>query len=160
MKAALTPLIIQPTTFAEIDGRETKRIISLSTIFNKSKIPYEIVKNMYHWQLCHLAMVVPIADAYYKAKNPEKVWKETKIMVETAKKMKINFKTLYNFGIILSPRKMNIFRFAPVCILKIGLIITFKSNFGNIFMYQHSMKAKDEMRQLHKKFYQYIENKV
>ena len=128
MKAALTPLIIQPTTFAEIDGRETKRIISLSTIFNKSKIPYEIVKNMYHWQLCHLAMVVPIADAYYKSKNPEKVWKETKIMVETAKKMKINFKTLYNFG--------------------------------NIFMYQHSMKAKDEMRQLHKKFYQYIENKV
>ncbi len=158
LKAALTPWIIQPTTFSEIDGSRTERITSLSAIFRKSKIPYQIVKNMHQWQLCHLAMVVPIADAYYKAQHPEEVWKEPEVMIETAKQMKSNFNKLYSFGITLSPRKMNIFRLAPVCILKLGLIITFKSNFGNVFMYQHSMNAPDEMRQLHTQFYQYIKS--
>lgn len=72
LKAAITPRIIQPTTFSEIDGNITERVISLSTILKKSKIPYQIVKDMHVWQLCHLAMVVPIADAYYKARNPQK----------------------------------------------------------------------------------------
>ena len=158
LKAALTPCMIQPTTFAEIDGNITERVISISAIFKKSKIPYQIVKDMHVWQLCHLAMVVPIADAYYKAKNPKKVWKEYEIMLETAKQMKINFKTLYDFGTSLLPRKMNIFRLAPVCILKAGLIIIFKSHFGNVFMYQHSMNAPDEMKQLHTQFYQYMKS--
>lgn len=156
LKAALTPRIIQPTTFAEIDGNISERVISLSKLFKKSKIPYQIVKDMHIWQLCHLAMVVPIADAYYKTKSPESVWKESGIMLETAKQMKTNFKTIYGMGIPLSPRKMNIFRLAPVCFIKMGLILTFKSNFGNVFMYQHSVNAPDEMRQLHKQFYQFI----
>lgn len=158
LRAALTPYIIQPTTFAEIDGTRTERIISLSTILKKSKIPYQIVEDMHVWQLCHLAMVVPIADAYYKAKNPQEVWKESEIMLETAKQVKANFETLRSFGILLSPKKMNIFRSAPVCTLSAGLTIVFKSHFGEIFMYQHSVKAPDEMRQLHTQFYQYIKN--
>ena len=31
---------------------------------------------MHLWQLCHLAMVVPIADAYYESDDPEKVENE------------------------------------------------------------------------------------
>lgn len=77
-------------------------------------------------------------------------------MLETAKQMKENFKTLRSFGLSLSPRKMNIFRFAPVCILNAGLVMVFKSHFGKMFMYQHSMNAPDEMRRLHPQFYQYI----
>ena len=158
LKAALTPYIVQPTTFSEIDGSRTERVIALSKIFKKSKIPYQVVNDMHKWQLCHLAMVVPIADAYYKAQNPKQVWKEYEVMLETARQMKTNFKTLHNFGISLLPRKMNIFRIVPVCILRTGLIITFKSNFGNVFMYQHSMNAPDEMRRLHTQFYQYVKN--
>lgn len=160
LKAGLTPRIIQPTTFAEIDGNISERVISLSKLFKKSKIPYQIVKDMHIWQLCHLAMVVPIADAYYKAKSPKSVWMEFGIMLETARQMKTNFKMIYGIGISLSPRKMNIFRLAPVCILKMGLILILKSNFGNVFLYQHSVNAPDEMRQLHTQFYQYIRSNV
>ncbi len=156
LKAALTPRIIQPTTFAEIKGEHTKRIGELAEIFKKSKIPYQIVKDMQQWQLCHLAMVVPIADAYYKAQNPSKAWKESVVMRETAIQMKSNFKILHKSGVILSPRKMNIFRLLPTCILKIGLIVVFKSKFGDVFMYQHSMNAPDEMRSLHEQFYRYL----
>ncbi len=159
LKAALTPYFIQPTTFAEINGCRTERLDKLSKIFKSSRVPYQIVKNMQDWQLCHLAMVVPIADAYYMAKNPPMVWKESDVMKKTAMQMKHNFQTLHKSGIVLSPKKMNMFRLLPVWILKIGLTLVFKSNFGDVFMYQHSMNAPDEMRTLHEQFYGYLRDK-
>lgn len=156
MKAALTPRIIQPTTFSEINGEKTERLLKLSTLFEKSKIPYQIVKDMHEWQIYHLAMVVPIADAYYEADNPEKAGRERKVMYRTARRLKRNYCTLHKLGIELSPKKANLFRFVPTSILSIGLSIIFQSNFGNMFMYQHSMKAPNEMKQLHKQFYKYI----
>lgn len=158
LKAGLTPWIIRPTTIAEIDGRKTERLYQLVSIFKKSGIPYQIVSDMQIWQLCHLALVTPIADAYYTAKNPREVWRERDIMTKTAMQLKNNFQTLYNFGLTLSPKKMHIFRFTPTNILSVGLALIFRSNFGNMFMYQHAIKAPDEMRQLHAQFYQYTEN--
>lgn len=159
LKAALTPYIIQPTTFAEINGCRTERLDKLSKIFKSSRVPYQIVKNMQDWQLCHLAMVVPIADAYYMARIPQEAWKENNVMQKTAVQMKYNFQTLYKMGIVLSPRKMNMFRLLPIWMLKIGLTLVFKSNFGDVFMYQHSMNAPDEMRTLHEQFYRYLYDK-
>lgn len=160
LKAALTPRIIQPTTVAEIDGSKPQRLSKLIAIFRKSKIPFQIVKDMYCWQLCHLAMVIPIADAYYKAVHPETVWNEKVVMLDTARQMKINFRKLYNSGIALSPAKMNLFRIVPISVLKAVLAVAFKSKFGHIFMYKHSMNAPEEMQQLHKQFYKYIENNI
>ena len=57
-------------------------------------IPYQKVTDMHLWQLCHLAMVVPIADAYYESDDPEKVEKEWKIMRKTAERLKRNFNFL------------------------------------------------------------------
>ena len=159
LKAALTPYIIQPTTFAEIDGCRTERLDKLSKIFKSSRVPYQVVKNMQDWQLCHLAMVVPIADAYYMARIPQKAWKENDVMQKTAVQMKHNFQTLHRTRIVLSPRKMNMFRLLPTWMLKIGLTLVFKSNFGDVFMYQHSMNAPDEMRTLHEQFYRYLNDK-
>jgi 2-dehydropantoate 2-reductase len=159
LKAALTPYIIQPTTFAEINGCRTERLDKLSKIFKSSRVPYQIVKNMQDWQLCHLAMVVPIADAYYMARIPQKAWKEDNVMQKTAVQMKHNFQTLYKMGIVLSPRKMNMFRLLPTWMLKTGLTLVFKSDFGDVFMYQHSMNAPDEMRALHEQFYGYLNDK-
>ena len=159
LKAALTPYIIQPTTFAEINGCRTERLDKLSKIFKSSRVPYQIVKNMQDWQLCHLAMVVPIADAYYMARIPQKAWKEDNVMQKTAVQMKHNFQTLYKMGIVLSPRKMNMFRLLPTWMLKIGLTLVFKSDFGDVFLYQHSMNAPDEMRALHEQFYGYLSDK-
>ena len=157
--AALTPQIIQPTVFAEINGEKTARVLALASIFKHSKIPYQIVRDMHTWQICHLAMVVPIADAYYKADNPQKAGQEREVMLVTAKQLRRNFSLLHKSGIVLSPLKMNLFRFLPVSILGMGLGVVFRSKFGNMFMYQHSMNAPDEMRQLHIQFYKYIQKK-
>ncbi|MDD6070821.1 MAG: 2-dehydropantoate 2-reductase N-terminal domain-containing protein [Clostridiales bacterium] len=159
LHAALTPWIIQPTTFGEINRKKSERLLKLKSIFKQSHIPYQIVTDMHDWQLCHLAMVVPIADAYYETEHPENAGSEKALMVKTAQRMKRNFCTLHETGITLSPKKMNLFRLLPVWVLSIGLGFVFRSDFGNIFMYRHSMNAPDEMRQLHQQFYGYLKEK-
>ena len=156
LDAALTPRLIQPTTFAEISGNKSERTKQFSEILRHAHIPYKKVMDMHLWQLCHLAMVVPIADAYYESDNPEKVEKEWKIMRKTAERLKRNFNFLRKQKGKLSPWKMNIFCFLPLSFLTIMLAVTFGSSFGDKFMYQHATKAPDEMRELHKQFYAYI----
>ena len=96
------------------------------------------------------------SNAYYESDDPEKVEKEWKIMRKTAERLKRNFNFLRKQKGKLSPWKMNIFRFFPLSFLTIMLAVTFGSSFGDKFMYQHAMKAPDEMRELHKQFYAYM----
>lgn len=156
LKAALVPKIIQPTTFGEINGNKTSETAVLADIFRSAGIPYQIVKNMHDWQLCHLAMVVPIADAYYEADDPENAGTEKALMLRTARRIKRNFRILRRIGIEICPPKMNLFRIVPTAVLGMGLGLVFQSDFGNVFMYRHSMNAPDEMRRLHRQFYRFI----
>lgn len=152
LNAGLTPRIIQPTTLGKTDGRER----TLAEVFKRAHIPYQIVDDMHNWQICHLGMVVPIADAYYESDDSEHAGEDRALMRKTAAQIRDNFRSIKNMGIRLSPVKMNVFLVLPVKILAMILGLTFRSEFGNRFMYQHSMKAPDEMRKLHEQFYTYI----
>ena len=66
------PRAIQPTTFGEIGGRKSSREEALAYIFRKSHIPYQIVPEMHHWQISHLGVIIPLADAYYQSRHPVK----------------------------------------------------------------------------------------
>jgi 2-dehydropantoate 2-reductase len=153
LNAALTPRIIQPTTFGKTDGREKE----LARILHGAKIPYQIVPDMHAWQLCHLAMVVPIADAYYEAADPEHAGRDAVLMRKTAKQIRDNLNVIAARKIRLSPGEMQTFRLLPVPIVGRVLGLVFQSSFGDRFMYRHSMKAPDEMRQLHEQFYRWLE---
>jgi 2-dehydropantoate 2-reductase len=48
----------------------------------------------------------------------------------------------------------------PKPVLMVVLSLVFESAFGNKFMYQHAIKAPDEMRQLHKQFYAYVKKRI
>lgn len=160
LDAALTPSFVQPTTFGKISREKTVRINKLAGILKKAKIPYKIVDDMHLWQICHLAMVVPIADAYYEAKHPKRAGYEHKLMLKTAKRLKRNFNFIkLRHGRVL-PRKFNIFLYAPTWLLATVTAFVFKSSFAYKFMYQHSMNAKDEMNNLHKQLYAYMKSKL
>ena len=152
LDASLTPRLIQPTTFGKKDGRERE----LSSVLRKAKIPYQIVPDMHAWQLCHLAMVVPIADAYYEAEDPENAGKNAALMRKTAKQIRDNLGAIAARNIRLSPGKMHAFRVLPVPLVGWILGLVFQSSFGDRFMYRHSMKAPDEMAKLHEQFYRWL----
>lgn len=156
LDAGLTPRLIQPTTFSEIDGARTKRADTLKRILNRAGIPCQIVSDMHAWQICHLAMVVPLADAYYLVDDPKLVYKNKAVMRKTAKALHENFTLLKAQGDSISPPKLNLFRLCPVGVMAWVLPFIYNSAFGDRFMYQHAMKAKDEMEQLHQVFYGYL----
>ena len=156
LDAALTPWFIQPTTFGKTDGRER----TLARVFHRAKIPCQIVPDMHAWQLCHLAMVVPIADAYYEAAAPEHAGRDPALMRKTAKQIRDNLSAIAARKIRLSPGKMQAFCLLPVPIVGWVLGLVFQSPFGDRFMYRHSMKAPDEMHQLHEQFYRWLEKKA
>ena len=153
LEAALTPRLIQPTTFGKTGGREK----DLARVLHRARIPCQIVPDIHAWQLCHLAMVVPIADAYYEATDPEHAGRDAALMRKTAKQIRDNLDAIAARKIRLSPRKMQAFRLLPTPL--VGWIpgFVFQSSFGDRFMYRHSMKAPDEMRQLHEQFYHWLE---
>ncbi len=153
LDAALTPRLIQPTTFGKTDGRER----ALARVLHRAKIPCQIVPDMHAWQLCHLAMVVPIADAYYEAADPENAGGDAVLMRKTAERIRDNLDAVAIRRIRLSPGKMQVFRLLPTPLVGWILGFVFQSSFGNRFMYRHSMKAPDEMRQLHGQFYRWLE---
>ncbi|MBR2561800.1 MAG: ketopantoate reductase family protein [Eubacterium sp.] len=152
LDAGLTPRIIQPTTIGRTDGREK----TLAAVFRKAKIPCQIVEDMHAWQICHLAMVVPIADAYYESADPKNAGKDPALMKKTAFRIRRNLLLIADTGMKLVPVKMHLFRILPVPVLAAVLGIVFRSSFGYRFMYQHAVKAPDEMQRLHGKLYDYI----
>ncbi|MCR4763639.1 MAG: ketopantoate reductase family protein [Lachnospiraceae bacterium] len=152
LDAELTPRIIQPTTIGRTDGREKE----LAALFRRAHIPYQIVSDMHVWQICHLGMVVPIADAYYEADDAQRAGEDPLLMNKTARRIRRNFRIIKDNDIKLSPVKMNIFLILPVSTVAFILGLIFRSEFGNRFMYQHSMKAPNEMRRLHKQLYTFL----
>ena len=156
LHAVLTPRLIQPTAFGVLTSKQLPQAKQLKMLFQCAKIPYQQVKDMHAWQLCHLGMVVPIADAYYEAADPAHAGADQTVMAHTAQRLRENFRTLAKHGIPLSPAKMQMFRFLPLPLMRLALKFTFQSRFGDVFMYRHAMKAPDEMRQLHAQFYAYL----
>jgi len=153
LDAALTPRLIQPTTIGKTGGRE--RV--LARVLHRAKIPCQIVPDMHAWRLCHLAMVVPIADAYYEEADPEHAGRDAALMRKTAKQIRDNLNAIAARKIRLSPGKMQAFRLLPTPLVGWILGFVFQSSFGDRFMYRHSMKAPDEMRQLHEQLYRWLE---
>ena len=105
--------VVLISMYSAIRRNSSKRLVQLATIFKCARIPYQIVKDMHIWQLCHLAMVVPIADAYYETEILERVGIDKKIMLHTARQMKTNFSLLTDTGIKLSPPKNESFSIYP-----------------------------------------------
>ena len=47
-----------------------------------------------------------------------------------------------------------------VSVIAAVLPLVYRSSFGSRFMYQHAMKAREEMQVLHSQFYSFIKNEV
>ena len=65
--ATVLPALIQRTTLGELDGRSTSRIRALAAALKRAGFPTAISSQMDAWLKTHVALVSPIADAFYAA---------------------------------------------------------------------------------------------
>ncbi|MCL2386587.1 MAG: ketopantoate reductase family protein [Defluviitaleaceae bacterium] len=149
----LTPRIIQPTTFGELNGVKTSRLRALAKIMRTSRIPYSISKNMDAWQKSHLAMVTALAngiyydggDNYTTARNQDAI----RFMSASLRK---NFLALKARKIPITPSKLNIFHICPIWIMNIALKFLYNTKFAATLISSHALNAKDEMLLLDRDF--------
>ena len=65
--ATVLPALIQKTTIGEIDGRFKPRIRALAAALEEAGFPTALSSRMDAWLKTHVALVSPVADAFYAA---------------------------------------------------------------------------------------------
>ncbi len=152
----LTPKILQPTTFGEIDGVITDRLCVLAELFESCGIPYSISKSMDAWQKSHIALVVPLANAvYFDGGNNYTAAKNKEAIRMMSVSLKKSFRALKAKGIPITPPKLNIFRICPSWLMRL-----FLRTFCNTKLVEtvssHVHFIKDEIALLEKEFNELI----
>ena len=155
LDAQLLPRTILPTTFGEIGGRRSNRQDVLAYIFKRSHIPYQIVPEMHHWQVSHLGVIVPMADAYRLSKCPERICADEKWMTLTAVRIKKNLRWIDEKR-MLCPSKLYVIKSMPTGMLANLLSRTYQSELGHRLLYKYVMNSPDRFRQLHQELYGYM----
>lgn len=156
----LTPYIVQPTTFGELNGIRTYRVRQLANIFKASKVPHIVCKDMDAWQKSHLAMVIPMANAiYYDGGNAYTTAKNKFAIGKMCVELKNNFRSLKKRKVPITPIKLNVFLLCPTWLLKIIMKALYSSEFAETLISNHANNAKQEMLLLDSHFRKVINKK-
>ncbi len=145
----IVPRLVQPTTFGELGGRPTPRVMQIAGAFKAAGFPVSISNNMDAWQKTHVAVVSPIAngiymaggDNYRLARTPEGV----RLVVRAIRE---GFRVLRALDTPVTPSKLGILEWIPEPLLVTVLRRVFNTKFSEIAMTQHANAARDEMKQL------------
>lgn len=157
LDADFTAESVQITTIGEPAGGLSRRVQRLATVFRGAGIATEISTEMRAWQLCHLALVVPLGDAVFRADAagvaPAKSWP---ILLQTARELRAGFKSLQALGVPPTPAKTRIFSSAPPITIAVVLHFIFASAFGERYILRHSRNARTEMAALSVSFCEFV----
>lgn len=145
----LAPSFIQPSTFGEIDGRVTPRLIRLVKALRAAGIPAVISRRMDAWQKTHVAWVSPLANALYMAggsnyelaKRPEAV----RLLIRAVRE---GFQVLKALGVPITPARLRFWGALPAPVLALILRRVFDTGFAEYIMARHANTARDEMQAL------------
>ncbi|WP_286904321.1 ketopantoate reductase family protein [Clostridium sp. UBA1652] len=151
--------LFQSTTFGELSGEKTERLMKLLHIFRKAGFSPSINRNMNDWQKIHVAVVVSIGEALYKfdsnnyklAKSPETL----KVMIMSIRE---RFELLKQRGVRINPWKLNFF-YLPTFLLVPIFSIVMNTKIAEFAMAKHTIVAKDEMLVLEKLLLEILNNK-
>ena len=144
LDAGFTPAFLQPTVIAGTDPRA----FTLAAAFRRAGVPCRLVRDMHAWQICHLALVVPLADAYYEAEDPSRAGRDAALMRRTAARIRDNLRGVSARGLRMTPARLWALRLLPPSWTAPVLGRIYRSGFGERFMYRHAIKAPDEMAAL------------
>lgn len=150
---ALAPRFFQPTTLAELDGRETARLKTMARILRQAGFPVAICSNMDAWQKTHVAWVSPLAQAIYQAEKAGVSLSASKPLLNlTVEAIRESFDVLEELGIPITPRMLMFWKRLPKFVLVESLAIWTRTKHFETLALRHSLAARDEMSLLADEF--------
>jgi 2-dehydropantoate 2-reductase len=145
---------IQGTTFGEINGEKTDRIIEIAKIFETAKIPFEISNDIRAFHITHAA--ISMANKHFYTENgmvDSTSAKSMKILESIAIDIKSNLICIEKMGISIMPPKMVILKKLPVFVFVLIFYIMLSIKFAkDVLLGNHARNAKNEVLLLNKDF--------
>jgi 2-dehydropantoate 2-reductase len=153
---------IQGTTFGEINGEKTERIMEISKIFETAKIPFEISSNIQAFHITHAT--VSMANRHFYTENGMvdlKSAKSMKILKRIAVDIKNNLAHMEKIGISIMPSKMIVLKKMPVYLLVLIFHIMLNIKYTrDVLLGNHARNAKNEVLLLNKDFHSFITSRA
>lgn len=144
--------LFQATTFGELSGKKSERLIKLIKIFKKSGFSPNINNNMDAWQKTHIAVVLPIANALYRFdSNNYKLAKSYSTIKKMVLATRECFNVLNSINIKVTPAKLN-FYYLPLFVIVPMFMLIMNTKIAEFAMAKHTIIAKDEMEVLENQF--------
>lgn len=149
LRYSLVPSFIQKTTFGELNGKTSKRVVVLLKLFRSSGIPCEISRNMEAWQKCHVAFITALELGIYSyGETSKEVAKHNDQLIEIVQSLNRNFKVISEAGFTIEPQNLRVFYHLPLKIQRDILKKLFKTKFAEGALASGSKKSKEEMGKL------------
>jgi 2-dehydropantoate 2-reductase len=143
----------QATTFGELDGNTTPRLIQIADVFREAGFPVEISPNMDAWLKSHVAKVVPVALAMYMTDGDNyRMARNRDALVTAIKAMRECFRVLKALDIPIEPPKLKIVEWIPERLAVFLMRLMMSTKQAEIVMAAHASAARDEMTQLAEDF--------
>jgi 2-dehydropantoate 2-reductase len=144
--ATVLPAIIQKTTIGELDGSLSPRIRLLAAELDNAGFPTAISSRMDAWLKTHVALVSPIADAFYAAGEDLQVLAASKVRVRTMLgDIRSAFASLRKRGVPITPARMRCIQWLPDTLLVSACQWALSTSYANLIVARHATSAREEM---------------
>jgi 2-dehydropantoate 2-reductase len=147
--ATVLPSLIQKTTVGEIDGRASPRIRALAAALKEAGFPTAISSQMDAWLKTHVALVSPIADAFYAAGGDLKSLAASRSRVTAMlHSVRRAFSALRAQDVPVTPAKLRGLELLPVWLLVSACQWALRTSFADLIVARHATVAREEMAAL------------
>lgn len=144
--------LFQATTFGELNGEKTERLLKIVKIFKNSGFSPSINSNMDAWQKTHVAVILPIGKALYKFdSNNYKLSKSYSTIKKMILATRECFKVLNKMNVKVTPSKLN-FYYLPLFLIVPIFMLIMNTKTAEFAMAKHTIVAKEEMKVLERLF--------
>ncbi len=147
-----TARIFQSTTFGELSGEKTKRLLKLVRIFKDAGFAPSICRNMDAWQKTHVAVILPIGKALNRFdSNNYKLARSSGTIKQMLLATRECFGVLKEMNLKVTPSKLNVY-YLPLFILVPAFMLIMNTKIAETAYSKHNLVAKSEMEALEEQF--------
>lgn len=146
VEATILPTLIQKTTIGELDGSITPRIRVIAKTLTDAGFPTAISTQMDAWLKTHVALVSPIADAFYDAGSDLKVLANSRSrLIAMVHAVRQAFSALRAQGTAITPAKLRGLALLPDWLLVGASQLALRTAYADLVVARHATVARDEM---------------